>query len=77
MGIFQKLFGTHSERELKLIYPIVDKIEALRPDMIGMTDDELRAKTREFKQRLAKGETLESYYIRDVSQRCVPVKERR
>ena len=59
MGIFQKLFGTHSERELKLIYPIVDKIEALRPDMIGMTDDELRAKTREFKQRLAKGETLD------------------
>ena len=59
MGIFQKLFGTHSERELKLIYPIVDKIEALRPDMIGITDDELRAKTREFKQRLAKGETLD------------------
>ena len=59
MGIFQKLFGTHSERELKLIYPIVDKIEAMRPDMMKMTDDELKEKTREFKQRLSKGETMD------------------
>ncbi len=59
MGIFQKLFGTHSERELKLIYPIVDKIEAMRPEMMQMSDADLRAKTLEFKQRLAKGETLD------------------
>ena len=59
MGIFQKLFGTHSERELKLIYPIVDKIEAMRPEMMQLSDAELRAKTAEFKQRLAKGETLD------------------
>ena len=59
MGIFQKLFGTHSERELKLIYPIVDKIEAMRPAMMQMSDEELKGKTREFKQRLAKGETLD------------------
>ncbi len=59
MGIIQKLFGTHSERELKLIYPIVDKIESMRPDMINMTDDELKGKTQEFKQRLSRGETLD------------------
>ena len=59
MGIFQKLFGTHSERELKLIYPIADKIESMRPDMIKMSDEELKAKTQEFKQRLSKGETLD------------------
>jgi len=59
MGIFQKLFGTHSERELKLIYPIVDKIESMRPDMIKMSDEELKGKTQEFKQRLSKGETLD------------------
>ena len=59
MGIFQKLFGTHSERELKLIYPIVDKIEAMRPEMMQLSDADLKAKTAEFKQRLAKGETLD------------------
>jgi len=59
MGIFQKLFGTHSERELKLIYPIVDKIEAMRPEMMALSDADLKAKTAEFKQRLAKGETLD------------------
>ncbi len=59
MGIIQKLFGTHSEHELKRIYPIVDKIEALRPSMQALTDEELRAKTDEFKKRLAEGQTLD------------------
>ena len=59
MNIIEKVFGTHSERELKLIYPIVDKIEALRPEMVALTDEELRDKTRQFKERLAAGETLD------------------
>ncbi|SFT55120.1 preprotein translocase subunit SecA [Lachnospiraceae bacterium XBD2001] len=59
MSLVTKIFGTHSERELKRIYPIVDKIESLRPDMQALTDDELRGKTQEFKNRLAAGETLD------------------
>ena len=59
MGFLQKIFGTHSENELKRIYPIVDHIEALEPEMKQLTDEELKGKTREFKERLAKGETLD------------------
>jgi preprotein translocase subunit SecA len=59
MGLMQKIFGTHSERELKLINPIVDKIESYRPQMISLSDEALRAKTEEFKERLAQGETLD------------------
>ena len=59
MGLLEKIFGTHSEHELKRIYPIVDKIEALEPDMQKLSDEELRDKTKEFKERLAKGETLD------------------
>ncbi|MDD3219730.1 MAG: preprotein translocase subunit SecA [Lachnospiraceae bacterium] len=59
MSIFDKIIGTHSERELKRIYPIVDKIEALRPTMQALSDSELRDKTKEYKERLAKGETLD------------------
>ena len=59
MGLIQKLFGTHSENELKRIYPIADAIEALEPDMEKLTDSELRDKTREFKKRLSQGETLD------------------
>ncbi len=59
MNIIEKVFGTHSERELRLIYPIVDKIESLRPEMQELSDEELRDKTRIFKERLAKGETLD------------------
>ena len=59
MNIINKLFGTHSERELKLIAPTIDKIEALRPTMQALTDEELRDKTKEYKQRLAAGETLD------------------
>lgn len=59
MNLIEKVFGTHSERELKMIYPIVDKIEALRPTMQAKTDEELRDNTRIFKERLANGETLD------------------
>ena len=59
MGFLEKIFGTHSENELKRIYPIVDHIEALEPQMQKLSDEELRDKTREFKERLAKGETLD------------------
>ena len=59
MGIFEKLFGTHSERELKRIYPIVDKIESMRDSMMALSDSELSGKTKEFKDRLANGETLD------------------
>ena len=63
MGFLTKVFGTHSERELKLIYPLVDKIEALRPEMMKLSDEELKGKTREFKQRLADGETLDDLLV--------------
>ena len=59
MGIFDKIFGTHSERELKRIYPIVDKIESMRDSMMALSDSELSGKTKEFKDRLAGGETLD------------------
>lgn len=59
MKLTEKLFGTHSSRELKRIMPLVDKIEALRPSMIELTDEQLKDKTREFKERLANGETLD------------------
>ncbi|MCQ2510350.1 MAG: DEAD/DEAH box helicase, partial [Lachnospiraceae bacterium] len=59
MKLSERLFGTHSERELKRITPIVNKIEALRPDMQKLSDEELRDKTRQFKERLAAGQTLD------------------
>ena len=59
MKIVEKIFGTHSQRELKMIMPIVDKIESLRPTMQALTDEELRAKTKEYKERYANGETLD------------------
>lgn len=76
MGIFSKIMGTHSERELKRVYPIVDKIEAMGPAMEKLSDEELRAKTDEFKKRLAEGETLddllvEAYaVVREAATRC-------
>ena len=60
MGFLQKLFGTHSENELKRIYPIADQIEALEPEMQSLSDAALKDKTREFKERYAKGETLDA-----------------
>ena len=59
MSFMEKLFGTHSERELKLINKTIDKIESYRPEMQKLSDEELRGKTAEFKKRLAEGETLD------------------
>ena len=59
MKIAEKLFGTHSDRELKIVNPIVDKIEAMRDSMMALSDEELRDKTKEYKKRLGEGETLD------------------
>ena len=59
MSIVDKIFGTHSERELKRIKPIVDKIESYRPSMMELSDEELKGKTKEFKKRLEEGATLD------------------
>ena len=59
MGLFDKLMGSHSDREVKRVMPIVKKIEALAPDMEKLSDEELRAQTDKFKERLAAGETLD------------------
>lgn len=59
MGIFKKIFGTHSEREVKRIRPIIEKINSYRETMHGLSDEELRGKTDEFKNRLEQGETLD------------------
>ncbi len=63
MNLAEKIFGTHSQRELKRIYPIVDKIEALKPEMEKLTDEELKARTPWLKERLAKGETLDDILV--------------
>ena len=83
MGIIEKIFGTHSENELKRIYPIVDRIEALEPEMQALSDEELKGKTREFKDRLAEGETLddilpEAYAaVREAAYRAIGMKHYR
>ncbi|MDY3730914.1 MAG: preprotein translocase subunit SecA [Candidatus Choladocola sp.] len=59
MKLVEKIFGTHSQRELKMIMPTVDKIESLRPQMQALSDEELKAKTKEYKERYANGETLD------------------
>ena len=59
MKLMEKFFGTHSDRELKLISPIVDKIVSLRPEMMALSDEELKDNTRKFKERLENGETLD------------------
>ena len=59
MKVIDKIFGTHSERELRRIEPLVDKIESLRPTMQDMSDEELKSKTEEYKKRLSEGETLD------------------
>lgn len=63
MSIVEKIFGTHSEKELKRIYPLVDKIEALDSDMQALRDEELQGKTAEFKERLNNGETLDDILV--------------
>ena len=59
MNVIQKVFGTHSDRELKRVIPIVDKIESLRPSMMELSDEQLKDKTKEFRKRLSEGETLD------------------
>ena len=59
MSAITKIFGTHSERELKRIYPIADKVESYRDSMMALSDEELQGKTKEFKNRLENGETLD------------------
>ncbi len=59
MSVVQKIFGTHSEREIKRINGLVDKIEGMRPEMMEMSDEQMRDKTKEFKKRLSEGETLD------------------
>ena len=83
MGLLEKIFGTHSQNELKRIYPIADRIEAMDADMQKMTDEELRNKTKEFKDRLANGETLddilpEAYaVVREAAWRAIGMKHYR
>ena len=83
MGLLEKIFGTHSQNELKRIYPIADRIEAMDADMQKMTDQELRNKTKEFKDRLANGETLddilpEAYaVVREAAWRAIGMKHYR
>ena len=83
MGLLEKIFGTHSQNELKRIYPIADRIEAMDEEMQKLTDDELRNKTKEFKDRLAKGETLddilpEAYaVVREAAWRAIGMKHYR
>ena len=83
MGLLEKIFGTHSQNELKRIYPIADRIEAMDEEMQKLTDDELRNKTKELKDRLAKGETLddilpEAYaVVREAAWRAIGMKHYR
>jgi preprotein translocase subunit SecA len=63
MGLIEKVFGTHSEREIKRIITIVDKIEALEPEYVKLSDEALKAKTIEFKNRLKNGETLDDILV--------------
>ena len=63
MGIMTKILGTHSERELKRVWPLVDKIDALDEQMQKLSDEALRAKTDEFKKRLSEGQTLDDLLV--------------
>ena len=79
MNVIQKVFGTHSDRELKRVIPIVDKIESLRPAMMELSDEQLKDKTKEFRKRLSEGETLddllpEAYAtVREASRRVLNI----
>ena len=83
MGLFSKLFGTYSDRELKQLNPIADKIEALDGQFSKLTDEQLTAKTDEFKQRLSQGETLDDILpeafaaVREASWRVLGMKHYR
>ena len=79
MGFINKIFGTHSQHELKRIKPIVDKILGMREQWVALSDEELQHKTVEFKERLAKGETLDDILpeafatVREASRRVLGV----
>ena len=83
MNIIQKIFGTHSQNELKRVYPIADAVMALDEDMQKLSDEELKAKTKEFKERLENGETLddilpEAYaVVREAASRVLGIKHYR
>ncbi len=83
MGLFSKVVGTHSEREVKRVLPIVDKIEKLEPDYEKLSDEQLKDKTREFKNRLSEGESLddilpEAYaVVREASKRTIGMRHYR
>ena len=83
MGILSKVVGTHSEREVKRVLPIVDKIEKMEPELEKLSDEELKDKTREFKERLSKGESLddilpEAYaVVREASKRTIGMRHYR
>ena len=80
MGILQRIFGTYSDKEIKRVRPIVDKIETLEPSISSLSDDELKAKTAEFKKRLANGETLDDILpeafatVRETSKRVLSMR---
>ena len=79
MGLINKIFGSHSQRELKRIYPIVDNITALEDKWKKLSDEELKAKTEEFKSRLSSGETLDDILpeafatVREAADRVLPL----
>ena len=83
MGLLEKIFGTHSENELKRIYPIVDRIEAIDEEMQQLSDTELKGKTAEFKKRLEEGETLDDILpeafavVREAASRTLHIKHYR
>ena len=83
MGLLEKIFGTHSENELKRIYPIVDRIEAMDEEMHQLSDTELKGKTAEFKKRLEEGETLDDILpeafavVREAASRTLHIKHYR
>ncbi|MFR1189838.1 MAG: hypothetical protein ACLSDI_04940 [Oscillospiraceae bacterium] len=72
MGFLKKIFGSHSDHELKRLYPIADKIEAMSDEYAALTDEQLRAKTDEFKQRYADGESLDDCCRRRSPRRARP-----
>ncbi len=80
MGLFEKLFGTYSSREIKRIIPVVDKINELEPEFVSLTDAELKNKTNEFKERLSKGESLDDILpeafatVREASKRVLEMR---
>ena len=76
MGFLKKIFGSHSDHELKRLYPLADKIDALSDEYAALTDEQLRAKTDEFKQRYQNGETLDQLLPMTCCRRRLPRRAR-